>query len=398
MKKLFLSVRIVATIGLLAVCVYLLHKLEYWNQMSAVDNLLGAMTPILLLGITGFLAALLWKRHKNARTSNIVLSVLAAMWMLLLIPAVTGNWYPNANIAASGSASPDLSIFEPFSEKTQVAALKDNASILIGNTLPTLDGATALYPVYAAFANAVYDEAVYSPDMVVCTNTQNAYQRIISGDCDIIFVAGPSQKQKQSAKDAGTDLVFTPIGKEAFVFLTGKTNPVDNLSYQQLRNIYSGKTACWKTLGWDDGGNIIVFQRPEGSGSQTGLQGIMGDLQIQSPQPLPDDSLFGTGSMMKQVSVEWNGVQPAIGYSYRYYAIAMYPNPDAKLMKINGVYPSNEAIADESYPFTANFYAVTNGPPEGNIKLLVDWILSDEGQYLIEQTGYIPIYLEKLLI
>lgn len=146
-----------------------------------------------------------------------------------------------------------------------------------------------------------------------------------------------------------------------------------------------------KTLGWADGGDIIAFQRPEGSGSQTGLQAIMGDLPIQKPQPLPSDSLFGTGSMLKQVSVEWNGAEPAIGYSYRYYAISMYPNPDTKLMKIDGIYPSSEAIRDESYPFTSDFYAVTNGEPKGNVKKLLEWILSDEGQYLIEKTGYTSI-------
>lgn len=85
------------------------------------------------------------------------------------------------------------------------------------------------------------------------------------------------------------------------------------------------------------------------------------------------------------------GVQPAIGYSYRYYAVTMYPNPDAKLLKIDGVYPSIETISDGSYPFASNFYAVTNGQPEGNVKTLIDWILSSEGQYLIRQTGYTPL-------
>jgi phosphate transport system substrate-binding protein len=91
---------------------------------------------------------------------------------------------------------------------------------------------------------------------------------------------------------------------------------------------------------------------------------------------------------MKQVSVEWQGVQPAIGYSYRYYATTMYANPDVKLLKVNGMEPSAENIQNGSYPFVGDFYAVTNGEPEGNVKLLIDWILSPQGQTLIEQTGY----------
>jgi len=69
----------------------------------------------------------------------------------------------------------------------------------------------------------------------------------------------------------------------------------------------------------------------------------------------------------------------------------MYPNPESKLLAIDGVYPTNETIANESYPFTNKFYAVTNGQPTGNVKLLFDWILTDEGQYLIEKTGYVQL-------
>jgi phosphate transport system substrate-binding protein len=290
----------------------------------------------------------------------------------------------------SGTA-PDLTVYAPFGGNSGMAKPGENPGLRLTADLPVLDGAAALYPVYAAFAEAVYDESAFSQDMVLCTNTRSAYEALISGSRDIIFVAGPSERQIAAARTAGADLRLTPIGREAFVFLVGKENPVDNITYQQIRNIYSGKTADWRTLGWNEGGKIIAFQRPENSGSQTGLQMIMGDLPIQVPQPLPDAGLIGTNSLMKQVSVRWRGVQPAIGYSYRYYATTMYANPDAKLLRVNGVEPSIENIQNGSYPFVADFYAVTNGEPRGNSKLLIDWILSRQGQEIIEKTGYIPV-------
>ena len=249
----------------------------------------------------------------------------------------------------------------------------------------------AIYPIYAAFAEAVYDESAFSQEDVLCTNTPSAYKAIIAGERDVIFVAGASEQQRIAAEMAGVELRFTPIGREAFVFLVGQENPIENITYQQIRNIYSGKTANWQTLGWADGGRIIAFQRPEGSGSQTGLQVIMDELPLQVPQPLPDISIIGTNSLLKQVSVRWQGVQPALGYSYRYYATTMYANPDAKLLSINGVEPSIENIQNGSYPFVADFYAVTNGEPEGNTKLLIEWILSEQGQEIIEKTGYTPL-------
>jgi phosphate transport system substrate-binding protein len=383
-------IKIALTLIVIAAYLFITYRFEYLTQIAAFDNLVGVMPLLLLTGIAAFLIALIWKPYKNAQTSTIVLSVLTIMWTALLFPAVTGSWYPLARTPVSGGDTPDLSLYSPFREETLAVTLP-RSTVKISEDLPLLDGATALYPVYAGAVRAIYDEKAFISEMAMCNNTPSAYARLIRGDCDIIFVAGASKKQKAAAEAAGAELVFTPIGKEAFVFLVGKENPVDNLTYQQIKNIYSGKTAYWRTLGYEDGGKIIAFIRPEGSGSQTALQNIMGELPIQSPQPLPDKSLIGNGSMLKQVSVMWNGTHPAIGYSYRYFATAMYKNPDTKLLSVDGIYPSTENIANDSYPFTYNFYAVTNGEPTGNEKILIDWLLSTEGQTLIEKTGYVPL-------
>ena len=69
----------------------------------------------------------------------------------------------------------------------------------------------------------------------------------------------------------------------------------------------------------------------------------------------------------------------------------MYPNPDAKFLKVDGAEPSVENIRNGSYPFTVNFYAITNGAPQGNTKKLIDWLLSEQGQRLIGKTGYVPL-------
>ena len=68
----------------------------------------------------------------------------------------------------------------------------------------------------------------------------------------------------------------------------------------------------------------------------------------------------------------------------------MYENT-AKIISINGVYPSVENIKNGLYPYTVNFYAITNGEPTGNTKKLIDWLLSEQGQKLIELNGYVPL-------
>ncbi|MCL1865976.1 MAG: substrate-binding domain-containing protein [Oscillospiraceae bacterium] len=393
MKKIILtSLRTVGTVAVILAALFTLHRYEYLTSFADIDNVVGMIPVTLTISFTAGLSVLIWLRHSRRNASiAIVFGVLSVTCVVLFPTALRGDWWFGTVTPDGQESRPDLSLYAPFADDTLAVSLGGESVLKIADGFPRLDGATALYPVYSAFARAVYGGKDFTDDLVQCTNTINAYKRIVSGEADIIFVATASEQQKSSAKDAGADLVFTPIGREAFVFLVGDENPINGLTQRQVRNIYSGKTADWKTLGWSEGGKIIAFQRPEGSGSQTGLKYFMGDIPVQTPQPLPDSSLIGTNSLMNQVSVEWNGVQPALGYSYRYFAATMYANPNVKMLEIDGIAPTVDNIRNGTYPFAADFYAVTNGEPQGNVKSLIDWILSPQGKEIIEKTGYCSI-------
>jgi phosphate transport system substrate-binding protein len=395
-KELAVALRAFFALSAWAGSWFALYKYEHISNFNEIDNIIGMLPVALAITFAIGLTLILCMKHiKLHLPIAIATTVLVILSVALFPQALRGNWWINATTSDGSEAALDLSVFAPFAMDSKTVKLGEKSELILTADLPVLDGATALYPVYAAFAEAMYDESAFSQVDVLCTNTRNAYEAIISGERDVVFVAGISAKQMAVANAAGADLRFTPIGREAFVFLVGKGNPIDNITYQQIRNVYSGKTAHWGTLGWQNGGRIIAFQRPEGSGSQTGLQMIMDGLPIQVPQPLPDASLIGSKSLIRQVSVEWRGVQPALGYSYRYFATTMHANPDSKILSVNGTYPSIENMQNGSYPFVSDFYAVTNGEPEGNTKLLVDWILSRQGQEIIEKTGYAPIIANK---
>lgn len=395
-KILLYAARAAGSLAACALAFAALWRYEYPQQLTQIDNIIGMIPLAFGVLFAGCICALLWMPHGKRTAALAVCLAATSLLTAALFPlAVRGNWWIDYGNGSGEGAGPDLTLYSPFEEDTLAATLEEEAALHLAGELPVLDGATALYPLYAAFAQAVYEEEDYAAGLtegtVRCTNTANAYEAVVSGEADIIFVAGPSEKQKQAAADAGAELVLTPIGREAFVFIVGKSNPVEGLSYQQIRNIYSGKTAHWRTLGWEEGGSIIAFQRPEGSGSQSGLQRVMGDMPIVAPQPLPDKSLVGSNSLMQQVSVWWKGVQPALGYSYRYYAQTMYANQDTKLLAIDGYSPTEENIRSGDYPFVNNFYAVTNGEPTGKAKQLIDWICGQQGQELIVKTGYTPL-------
>ena len=156
---------------------------------------------------------------------------------------------------------------------------------------------------------------------------------------------------------------------------------------QQIKDIYAGKITNWSELG---GGNdeIRAFQRPEDSGSQTALQRLMGDTPIMEAPS--EDVATGMGGIIHEVS-QYKNYKNAIGYTFRYYSNEMVRNEEIKLLAIDGVEPTKNTIRTNSYPITSQFYIVTRGEAEGNVQALIDWVLSEQGQELIEQAGYVSI-------
>jgi len=234
---------------------YVLLRFEYLTAFSRIDNTIGMLPVVMALTVSMGVSIIIWTPRKEWKTPVTAAIALLVILSAALFPtALRGNWWINTSAPEGMEATPDLTVYIPFSEGAMTVKLDEEAALRIIENQPKLDGATALYPVYAAFAEAVYDEAAFSQDTVRCTNTQGAYEAILAGERDVIFVASASERQISAARAAGVDLWFTPIGREAFVFLVGSENPVDNITFQEIRNIYSGKTAYWSTLGWQEGG------------------------------------------------------------------------------------------------------------------------------------------------
>lgn len=286
--------------------------------------------------------------------------------------------YINNTSEQMQAKSIELDKYLPFDEDSEV--VKIDTDFKLTENLPVIDGAAALYPVFSGFVNAVYpkesvifDGENFTPESSLqYTNTLRAYKSVVDGGADIIFCAEPSDEQLKYADEQGVELEFVPIGKEAFVFIVNNENPVDNLSVEQIRGIYSGKYKNWSQVGGD---NTIIdpVQRIEGSGSQSVMVSFM------------------DGIPMKKNPFGFMG--RAVGFSFRYYVSGIVDNGGVKMLSVNGVYPDKENISSEKYPITVDFYAVyrkDNTNP--NIKLLTDWILSNDGQKIIDKSGYIPYY------
>jgi phosphate transport system substrate-binding protein len=282
-----------------------------------------------------------------------------------------------------------LGFYEPFTAKNLLVSVTPKPKLQFNaQNAPSIDGATAAYPLYAGAAQALYTPEA-AAQKVHASKTSQAYERLIKGEVDVIFVAQASQVHQKKAAEKNITLKSTPLGKEAFVFLVSQDNPVRSLTAQQVRDIYSGRAKKWNEVGGSDH-TIMAFQRPENSGSQTVmLAKVMGQETMR--KPLQEERVQGMGSVVKRVADYRNDVQ-SIGYSFRYYATRM-KNQDGvfRLLAIDGVEPSAENIRTGRYPFTVDVYMVTADEPKPATRKLMDWMLSPAGQKLVQDTGYIPL-------
>ena len=291
----------------------------------------------------------------------------------------------------SGGAQPkmvDVKRYLPFEAGSDLPQV--DTDFCLSGDLPVLDGAAALVPVYGAVIHNVYPKGsvtyeggVFSDDnyygenfapdsRMQYRNTVRGYRAIVDGDADILFCAAPSEEQRQYARERSVELVYVPIGLEAFVFFVNGRNPVSDLSVQQVRDIYGGSIRNWKDVGGPD--RIInPVTRSKGSGSQSVMDAFMGERPLGQKSPL---ALLGA----------------SLGYSFRFYLMDMVGDADVKVLSLNGVYPDKASIRRGDYPIVAPFYAVYRAEdPNENIPKLIEWILSPEGQRLIEAAGYVPL-------
>ncbi len=379
---LIITVKLILTAAVIFASVYLG---VFTSLILTSEGINTVISFIAMLVLPSLLLPLIWlKRRKKFMA---IWSIFAVVYGIALgvnygiekyDESITINTSPNINVSE----------YLPFEEDSKIVKT-DSKTLKLTENLPKIDGAAALFPVYSAFVNAVYPETTELHDGIFeYNNTPGGYKLLAERNEDIFIGVYPSERQIKDAEEKGTTFKYTPIGSEAFVFFVHKDNPVDNLTTEQIQGIYAGEITNWKQVGGRDE-EIVAFQRNEGSGSQSMLERFMGDKPImEAPTELKNDLMSG---IIERVS-NYRNKTNSIGFSFRYYVEGIIKNPDIKMVSIDGAAPTAENIKNGSYSVVTPIYAVTyEEQTNENVDKLLDWILSDEGQYIIEETGYVGL-------
>ena len=208
---------------------------------------------------------------------------------------------------------------------------------------------------------------------------------LINGTTDICQASRTmSQAEKEKVREryntTGTETVVARDGLSVYV---GDSNPVADLTLDQLKQIYTGKVTNWKDLGGPDA-KIIVYSRENSSGTYVFFKEhvLKGADYTPRAQTMP-----GTAAVVNAVAKEKFG----IGYGGAAYAKGI------KIVKIKkdaaspGVMPDLATVKNGSYALSRGLFFYTRNKPSGDIKSFIDWVLSPAGQAVVSKVGYFPV-------
>jgi len=194
-----------------------------------------------------------------------------------------------------------------------------------------------------------------------------------------------SREVKDEEKASVSDIIV--IAKDGVTVVVNPASTVENLTIEQIKKIYTGEITNWKEVGGEDA-PIVVVSREEGSGTRGAFTEITkvtakNEAGEEVDNTTKDALVQGsTGAVMQTVATTPN----TIGY------VSLGSLSDTvKAVTVEGVAPSNETVLSGEYKISRPFNYVTGGELSEAAQLFIDFIMSEEGQAIVEESGFIPV-------
>lgn len=207
---------------------------------------------------------------------------------------------------------------------------------------------------------------------------------LINGTTDICQASrAMKEAEKRKLRDRFQTMgVEIPVAKDGLAVYVHESNPVESLSIDQLRSIFTGAVTNWKALGGPDS-RIVLYSRENSSGTYVYFKDhvLKGQDYAASAQTLP-----GTAAVVNAVAKDPNG----IGYGGAAYAKGVKEVAVSAAGK-PAVRPNAETVASGAYPIARDLYFYTRTKPTGKLKQFVDYVLSPDGQSIVTSVGYFPV-------
>ena len=216
------------------------------------------------------------------------------------------------------------------------------------------------------------------------TDTYFAYRKLITKQVDLIIVPKPTENEINLMTENNVDIEMTKLVYDGIVFIVNKNNTIDNLTIEQVNNIYNGTIKNWYALNGNNS-NILSYQYNSDNIKNSFNQIVMNGGKTKVPNKY---EIKEKQSNMID-SFTYNNSINSIGYSSYYYTDRIHTNENIKYLSINNVKPSYETISNGKYPFLIEYYIVTRkGETNKNVLKLKNLMISNNGEEIIKSSKY----------
>ena len=193
------------------------------------------------------------------------------------------------------------------------------------------------------------------------------------------------QKEKEEGMSKGINIVEKIIAYDGIAIIVHRDNPIDELTMVQIKDIFTGKIKNWKELGGPDQ-KISALSRESNSGTFVFFQEhvLLKENFDPSVKLMPASSAIAQSVSQDNWSIGYLG----LGYS---------KNANVKIIKVKkddnspAIPPNHNTVLDKSYPIARPLFLIFNGEPQGVMANFLEFILSEEGQKIVDETGYITL-------
>lgn len=259
-----------------------------------------------------------------------------------------------------------------------------------------IKGSDTMVNLGQAWAEAFMEQHPEALIAVTGGGSGTGISALMSGSCDIAQSSRDmSPKEFEQAKSKGLDVQDILVGIDAVVMVVHPDNPVEELTIDQLSDIFTEKITNWKEVGGKDE-SILVLSRERNSGTHVYvLEDVVRKGKKDGSEEFAPSVLMLSSS--QAIEQEVSSSLAALGY----FGLG-YLNPNVKALRIFNsktntyVAPSMETALDKTYPLSRPLHFYLPRPPEGIVKEFSDFVLSDEGQKIVQETHFVPIEKQQV--
>ncbi|MBC3540045.1 phosphate ABC transporter substrate-binding protein [Rufibacter sediminis] len=253
------------------------------------------------------------------------------------------------------------------------------------STSITIKGSDTVLPLAQQEAEKFMAKNPGASITVVGGGTGVGLSAMQEGTTDIAMASrGLKTEEKLKLKTAKKDVKEALIAYDALSVIVHPSNKVSQLTREQLESIFTGKVSNWKEVGGADE-KIVAYSRETSSGTYEFFKEHVMDKKNYANGIL---MMPATGSIVQSVS-QTKGAIGYIGLAYETDAVkALSVSYDQGK---SFVAPSLESAKDKTYPISRPLYFFYDATAEAKVKPFIDYVLSAEGQQMVQEIGYIPL-------